>query len=186
MIACGGQSSRMGTDKSLLVYHNKPQRYYLYDMLSDICNDVYLSINANQVNSVEEDYRFITDMPEFQHAGPMTGLLSAFAQCPDKNILYIGCDYPFLDLQELKGFMNFITAGKTAAFYNEAAETYEPLLAWYPHTYAETLAKLFRNDEHSLRQFLLDTGAMRYHPNNKHSLFSADTPEAFDQAMHML
>ena len=51
-------------------------------MLSQLCDDVYLSINANQVNSVEKGYRFITDMPEFQHAGPMTGLLSAFARCP--------------------------------------------------------------------------------------------------------
>ena len=186
VVACGGQSSRMGKDKSLLVYHNKPQRYYFFDMLSQLCDDVYLSINANQVNSVEKDYRFITDMPEFQHAGPMTGLLSAFARCPGKDILYIGCDYPFLDLPELKGFMNFITAGKPAAFYNEATDTYEPLLAWYPHSHAETLAKRFQNNEHSLHHFLFDTGAMRYHPNNKRSLFSADTPEAFEQAMHML
>lgn len=176
----------MGMDKSLLIYHNKPQRYYLYDMLSHICDTVYLSINANQVNSVEEGYRFITDLPDFQDAGPLSGLLSAFAQCPGKDILYIGCDYPFLDEQELKGFLYVIKAGKPAAFYNEPDGSYEPLLAWYPYSSAEVLAERFRNGEHSLRHFLADADALRFQPQNTLSLFSADTPEAFEQARHML
>ncbi|MBK8495728.1 MAG: NTP transferase domain-containing protein [Chitinophagaceae bacterium] len=33
LVLCGGNSSRMGTDKSMLQYYDKPQRYHVYDML---------------------------------------------------------------------------------------------------------------------------------------------------------
>ena len=43
LVVCGGQSRRMGTDKSLLLYYDKPQCYHLYDMLQPFCEKVFIS-----------------------------------------------------------------------------------------------------------------------------------------------
>jgi molybdopterin-guanine dinucleotide biosynthesis protein A len=48
LILVGGQSVRMGTDKSQLSYHGKPQWQYLYDLLLPFCQKTYLSCRQNQ------------------------------------------------------------------------------------------------------------------------------------------
>ena len=45
---CGGKSSRMGTDKSRIIYHEKEQQYHVYEMLQLICEDVFISCNKEQ------------------------------------------------------------------------------------------------------------------------------------------
>ena len=101
---CGGQSNRMGTDKSMLQYYNKPQRYHVYDMLLPFCEKVFISCSKQQAETVEAGYHVIPDDERYCNIGPIAGLLTAFTQFPKKNILLIGCDYPFLKATELEIF----------------------------------------------------------------------------------
>ena len=169
----------MRQDKSLLIYRQKPQRYHVYELLSHFSNNVYLSINPGQEGTVEEGYPYITDLPEYQDIGPMAGILSAFYRLPDKNILFVGCDYPHLDEAELNRFISFITIDKPAAFFSETAATYEPLLAWYPCSHANLIRDQFRKGNYSLRQFLVSSDAGKYSPQNPLSLFSVDTADDY-------
>ena len=119
IIACGGNSDRMGTDKSLLVYYDKPQRYYLCDILRESCNSVYISCNKEQVKQMLSGYQYIIDEPAFNNAGPLTACLSAFKQFPGRDILLIACDYPYLTGDEIRRFIDFFAGkNKPAAFYN--------------------------------------------------------------------
>ena len=45
LVVCGGQSTRMGMDKSQLQYHGVPQREWLYELLQPLCEDVYISLS---------------------------------------------------------------------------------------------------------------------------------------------
>ena len=108
IIACGGNSHRMGADKSLLVYYDKPQRYYLYDNLRELCNSVYISCNKEQVKQMFSGYQYIIDEPAVNNAGPLTACLSAFKQFPGRDILLIACDYPYLTGDEIRRFIDFI------------------------------------------------------------------------------
>src|ERR1043165_6645961 len=96
LVVCGGQSSRMGTDKSMLNYHGKPQRYYLYEWLQQWCEEVYISCNADQAATIPGSYNTIADKDEWKDMGPMTGLLSVHTMLPGADMLVIGCDYPLL------------------------------------------------------------------------------------------
>ena len=185
VVVCGGNSARMGTDKSMLQYYAKPQRYHVYDMLQPFCEKVFISCNAAQVNSIVSGYDFIEDDAAFENIGPMAALLTACAKFPGRNLLLIGCDYPFLTAGELQRFTN-LCKDAPAGFYNEEANIYEPILAWYPSISFEILEGMHKAGQFSLQHFLQDTHAVRYYPSDKNSITSVDTKGDFVNAVSML
>lgn len=183
LVVCGGNSSRMGTDKSLLQYHDKPQRYHVYEMLLPFCEKVFISCNEMQWNNIEDGYSFLKDDAAYSNIGPIAALLTAFKQFPEKNILLIGCDYPFLTSTELQQFLMHCTGENNAvAFYNDQEELYEPLLAWYPYQLFDKLKKIHEANQFSLQHFLRDNDAAKFYPADKNSITSIDTKEAFIKA----
>lgn len=185
LVMCGGQSSRMGTDKSMLQYYDKPQRYHVYDMLQPFCEKVFISCSKELPASFEKEYNFIQDSPDFGPIGPPAALLTAFSQYPGKNILFIGCDYPFLKADELVNFSSYCN-NEPAAFYNDTANIYEPVLAWYPHSCFAELKAMFEKKLFSLQQFLKNKNAIKYLPTGIESIKSVDTKDEFVKALKLI
>jgi molybdopterin-guanine dinucleotide biosynthesis protein A len=185
LVLCGGQSNRMGTDKSLLRYFDKPQRYYVYEMLMPYCDRVFISCNSGQALTVAPGYQCIPDDAIFSDMGPMGALLTAFTKYPDKHILLIGCDYPFLQVTELETFSTQCR-DIPVSFYNTEADVYESMIAWYPYTCFEELKHMFDAKQFSLQHLLRKTNAVKYIPSSKSSITSIDTREAYEQACKLL
>jgi molybdopterin-guanine dinucleotide biosynthesis protein A len=181
LVVCGGKSTRMGTDKSQLVYHGKPQSDYVYDMMMPFCDEVFLSCNRDQVWCIESGRKVITDLPEYENIGPMAALLSAFHHGPQHNWLVIGCDYPLMNGPVLEHFLKNIKNEMPAtAFYN-AAGRYEPLLAYYKNTCGPLLTACFERGVYALQSFLRDVDAGKYFPEHEQVLRSVDTFEDYRQ-----
>ena len=175
LVMCGGKSSRMGTDKSRIVYQQKEQQYHVYEMLQILCEKVFISCNAEQGKTIDLAYNFIIDEPEFDNVGPMSGLLSALKKMPHTNLLVIGCDYPYVTIDVLKGFVKSIKQTTiAAAFYNEEQQLYEPLLAYYSAQSLEILLHSFKENNFSLQYFLRNILAEKYTIKNHHLLKSVD------------
>ena len=51
LVLSGGRSTRMGKDKGLINYHGIPQRDYIYNLLNEVCDETYMSIRKDQVDS---------------------------------------------------------------------------------------------------------------------------------------
>ncbi len=96
VILCGGDSSRMGTDKALLPFKDKTLVEYIIDKFSNHFNKVYLSVNkrgdyaALNLNAIE-----IPDM--LRNAGPIGGILSALSMVKEEKAFFMSIDTPFLD-----------------------------------------------------------------------------------------
>ena len=186
LVLCGGQSSRMGADKSMLTYYEKPQRYHIYDMLQQLSEKVFISGKKNQPGHIEPGYSFLADDERYNDIGPLAALLTAFEKFPEKNILLIGCDYPFLTAADLENFSLLCTGEHPVSFYNEEAGIGEPLLAWYPRQLSDKLKNAFQLKQHSLKHFLKQNGALKFYPANKSSMLSIDTQAAFIQALQSI
>jgi molybdopterin-guanine dinucleotide biosynthesis protein A len=185
LVMCGGNSNRMGTDKSMLQYYSKPQRYHVYNMLLPFCEKVFISCNNEQVNSIDAGYNFIEDAPLYNDIGPMAALLSAFTLHPQKNLLLIGCDYPFLKTVELEIF-SMLCNDAPASFYNKEAVIYESMLAWYPYTCFDELKRMFEAKQFSLQQLLRKYDAIKYVPTDINSIKSVDTADAFNETYKLI
>jgi molybdopterin-guanine dinucleotide biosynthesis protein A len=178
LVVCGGQSTRMGTDKSLIDYHGKPQRYYVYEMLEWICDKVFISCNSAQVSTINTSYAMLTDLPQYENIGPMAALLTAFNYYPNQDFLIVGCDYPYLTTKDLKEFSRSLDQEKIAsAFYNQKNSMYEPLLGWYSQKSKSVIQRMYGNNEFSLQHFLVENEAEKYQPVRPKNLVSVDTPE---------
>jgi molybdenum cofactor guanylyltransferase len=183
LVVCGGQSSRMGTDKSLLDYHGQPQRYHLYDILSSLCERVFISCNEQQAPTIPDNYSIIVDAAEYRDAGPMTALLSAFKAYPDADFLVVGCDYPYLQPAHLQSLLEAKSQHMSAAaFFNDPIRTYEPLLAVYQSITKNHLENNFKQSRRSLSRFLEEINAAKVIPNDPDIIRSVDTWQEYLEA----
>ena len=187
LVICGGKSSRMGTDKSMLDYHGKPQCYHIYEMLSPLCEKVFISCNEEQADKIRVGYHSLTDIPCFTNSGPVAGLLTAFDHFPNNNFLIIGCDYPFLNTKDLLDFLPFCNQEHlAAAFYNEKNNLYEPLLAYYGRDCRNELLNMFATGEYSLQHFLKKIPAAKFCTESENITRSIDTKAGFEEAKHLI
>lgn len=186
LVLCGGKSSRMGTDKSMLIYYDKPQRYQVYEMLQPLCEQVFISGNQEQAGSIAAGYSFFADHDSYRDTGPIAALLTAFENFPQKNIMLIGCDYPFLTMAELEKFSACCGQGPALAFYNKQENIFNPLLAWYSHHCYTGLKKRYTAGQYSLKHFLRESGSGMFIPADIRSMTSVDTPDDYRKAFSAL
>ena len=153
LVLAGGKSTRMGQDKSLLDFHGKPQRIYLYELLSQFCAQTFISCNARQFQDIDPRYHPIPD--QFDSSTPLNGILSAFARHNDKGWLVVACDMPFVDKDILHHLVSQRDQNKLATcFYNPEIQAPEPLLTiWEAQAYP-LLLKFYREKSHSPKAFL--------------------------------
>ena len=185
IVVCGGVSSRMGTDKSMLQYFEKPQRYHVYEMLIPFCDEVSISCNAVQVEAIDTGYNLLTDNESYKNIGPMAALLSAFNNFPQQSILFIGCDYPYLTGIELTNFSKLCKT-EPVAFFNKKENMYEPLLAWYPAAAAEPLNKMWKASQFSLQHFLKEVNGVKYYHADIKSIVSVDNYTDYLEALQII
>jgi molybdopterin-guanine dinucleotide biosynthesis protein A len=187
LIACGGESSRMGKDKSLLQYHDLPQITHTKDCIDPYCDQVFVSIRETQSENHPDLSSYLIDLPEYGHSGPIAALLTAFHYFPNHNFVLIGCDYPLLDKNDLKDFFKFISKHPAypIAFYNPEG-FYEPLLAYYPASCAPILLQNHEAGMNSLQRFLITQKAIPFTPKNLKSMLSVDTALQYDQVITFL
>jgi molybdopterin-guanine dinucleotide biosynthesis protein A len=187
LIACGGKSSRMGQDKSLLQYHDAPQVEYIKTCLAPYCEQIFISIRAEQLKSHPRTSSYLIDLPDLHDLGPMAALLTAFHHYPTQNFLLIGCDYPLLKQDDLKMFIENIQMhpNEPIAFFNPKG-FYEPLLAYYPAQCAPTLQQNHAAGMNSLQRFLIEQQAIQFTPKNLHAMRSVDTLLQHDQVLTLL
>ncbi len=187
LVVCGGQSSRMGTDKSLLNYHGKPQRYYLYEMLEPLCEKVFISCNKSQKSSIPDSYQTIVDAPIYENIGPMAALLTAMETYPNTDFLVVGCDYPFITTTELRKLLEVkLETILYNCFANKSGNILEPLLSHYHHDIINHLQKKFKQNSFSVQAVLRECSGHIIVPENQMSISSIDTIEAYENTIKQL
>ena len=186
LVLAGGRSTRMGTDKGLLSYHNKPQREYLYDQMRPLCRDVYLSIRPEQQESIPEGFACIAD--ENKYRGPLNGLLSAHHAFPDAAWLMVACDLPLIDQQVLE----YLVARRNpkamaTAFATRKTGLPEPLAAiWEPHGLKAAEIHLQTSESSCPRKFLLNTETTLVVPEDDLWVANANEPEEYEALLEKL
>ena len=175
LVLAGGQSSRMGADKTLMNWHGKEQRYHLADMLQDFCQDVYISCRQDQEHTVQPDYKTLSD--RFLGMGPLSGILSAFAACPDAAWLVVATDLPLLGEETLR----FLVSQRAPRFLATAFRSPhdampDPLLTiWEPKSYGALLSFVARGYT-CPRKVLMNTPVHIIDPVLPDQLMNVNTP----------
>ena len=186
LVLSGGKSTRMGADKGLIQYHGVPQREYLYDLLSQVCEATFLSIREEQKMDLPGEMKTIVDLNEYR--GPYNGLLSAHKMYPDAAWLVLACDLPLMGLDALKELIEARDFEKMAtAFAVKENPLPEPLCAiWEPHAFHESLSYLESGVGTCPRKFLINHDTKLLFPKNESVLLNANSESDYREALEKL
>ncbi len=185
LVLAGGKSTRMGEDKSLIAYHGKPQRAYLFELLQARCAEVYYSVRADQQGDFPSETPLLLDT--FLGLGPFGAILSAFRHNPNAAWLVVACDLPLLDAATLDALIAHRQPGKVAtAFRNPESDFPEPLIAIYePPAYGRLLQFLAMGYA-CPRKMLINSPIALIEAPQPDALRNANTPEERAAIMALL
>lgn len=176
LVLAGGRSKRMGSNKDLIKWHGKEQRFFAADLLKNLCQNVVISCRQDQLTHFDPAYHALTDT--FLDMGPFGGILSALRSDRDKAWLVVACDLPLLDEKSLRFLIEKRKPEKVATTYRSPFDGLpEPLIAiWEPKSYPVLLSFLGKGIT-CPRKVLINTDTHILEPHNPDALLNVNTPE---------
>ncbi|WP_350285881.1 NTP transferase domain-containing protein [uncultured Croceitalea sp.] len=182
LILSGGKSTRMGNDKGLLEYHGLPQRDYLYQLVSTICDTTFFSIRPDQKNELSSEHNIIVDRNEYR--GPLNGILSAHKTHPKVAWLILACDLPLLDMATVAALVANRDPDKVAtAFATNESGLPEPLVSiWEPDGLQKAMVYMAKAQSSCPRKFLINSDIALVFPKNDEVLYNANSFEEYEFA----
>jgi len=149
IILAGGKSSRMGTDKSLLVWKDKTLIEHAIDTLKPLCSKVIISSNKQVYNFTGCEI-WPDELPQ---QAPMIGIYSCLKRSETSINIILSCDMPFLGadlLQHLVG--SYGNQPILVPIHDDGL--IEPLCGVYRKTIIPHLEKYIQNNNLSLNKFI--------------------------------
>ncbi|GAB4256097.1 MAG: molybdenum cofactor guanylyltransferase [Vicingaceae bacterium] len=172
-ILAGGKSSRMGTDKGLLEYKNKPMIAHVIDAVEPITKDISIITGNNDYKKFNKP--LISDIiPE---KGPMGGVYTALKRCPGSHALILTCDTPLINthlinilLEDYKSF--------EATYFSFGYKNY-PLTAVYKKEVNNIFFNFISSNNLKMNNILQVLTSNRIYLNNTEGklLANINTPE---------
>jgi len=95
VILAGGASSRMGTNKSLVIFKKKLMIQHVYDRLSPQVNKVWINSNI-LLEQFPKDQQVKDELPS--HTGPLVGIYTGLTSAQTEWVQFCPTDAPFLPL----------------------------------------------------------------------------------------
>ena len=108
VILCGGKSTRMGSDKGLLIKEGKIWAQHIADLITELKIPFVVSCRREQLEEYKKYFPhdiIITDKfskSEPTIKGPLNGMLSAHTFFTAKDLLVIACDMIQMSVMNLK------------------------------------------------------------------------------------
>jgi molybdenum cofactor guanylyltransferase len=151
LILAGGESLRMGSDKSLIEFHGVPQRQFLFELLQKFCDVVYTSCRANA--DIPASLNPLKD--KFDIRGPFNGILSAF-QHQESAWLTVPVDMPYIDEAAISYLLSHRMSQKVATCYSDSdGQLPEPLFTVWEASAAPYLKAFYQSGKTRPREFLM-------------------------------
>jgi molybdenum cofactor guanylyltransferase len=178
VVLAGGNSRRMGENKSLIQWEGKSLLELQAEKLWACCESVYFSSGSNEPLPVA----LLCVPDKFGGKGPMDGIASAFHASDASALLVLAVDLPGVSLRLLRGLCErFAQTGITVAA--KVGEFPQPLCAIYPREALPILEKALTTDNLRMMELLksLHADSLSLHdfhpPIHEMELFNVNLPE---------
>lgn len=141
IILAGGKSSRMKTDKGLLLFRGKPLVEHVIDTAKKISSDIII-VTGNPAYR-EFGYPCVED--EFKDRGPLGGIYTGLMHSASQKNLLLGCDMPFLSENLLNALLK--QSGDEDVLLLEHRQLAEPLCSIYDKNAATHIRSLLEQNQ---------------------------------------
>ncbi len=172
VVLCGGQSTRMGSDKGLMQYKSLTLAELVISKLAASIEQVVLSVNEQQYGSYAKKFPelvIVKDDLALAVYGPLKGILSVHLQYPAVDLLVLACDMLSMHTDVLKYLINTSSVKEEDAFVFQTNKYIEPLCAIYTAKGLTKICQLYNQGQlnKNSMHFILDSIQTCYLPVNK-------------------
>lgn len=126
VILAGGESRRMGSDKSLLPIQGARFIYHVYQRMASLFDEVIIVTNSPELYD-EIPCRKVPDI--YYAQGSLAGVHSGLAHAKTEQIFVVGCDMPFISSAVVREICSHAAAGDLVMPHSSSG--HEPLHALY-------------------------------------------------------
>ena len=145
IILAGGKSSRMGSDKGLTLFNNKPLINYVIDVLQPLCEKIIISANNSEYDKF--GYDVINDI--VPDSGPMGGIYSALLHSTTDVNIVLSCDSPFVKTQTFEYLMEQYDNADICVPMQSSGK-YEPLCGIYKKSVIPYFKEFIENKNYKI------------------------------------
>jgi molybdopterin-guanine dinucleotide biosynthesis protein A len=185
VLLAGGRSSRMGSDKALLVLDGRTLLDRTVDALASAADDVVVvGRRSGDVRGV----RFVED--ETPELGPLGGLCTGLHAAAHRHVLCVGCDMPFLNADLLRRLVSLL--GEHDAAVPRVCGKTHPLHAVYTGDCAAAAKRQIESGDLRLRALLaklrvrwVEESEIEATDPERRSLLNVNTPEDWGKVLGM-
>ncbi len=135
VILCGGQSTRMGTDKGLIPCSEGIWARAAVDKMATLHLPVVISINPAQHDEYLPFFppaALIMDDRSLSLPGPLLALLSVHRRIPAEDLLILACDMPMIQPLQLQTLLaGYRQDGSYDAYVYSNEGQFEPMCGLY-------------------------------------------------------
>ncbi|ELO3827995.1 molybdenum cofactor guanylyltransferase [Campylobacter coli] len=146
VILCGGKSSRMGEDKSKLIFKNQNLTQFQVEKFSKIFKNVYVSAKEDKF---ENHFSLIKDSLEFEVYSPMLALYSILSNFKNEFVFVLSVDSPKVGENELLKMLPFLEQNYKIIIAKTPLHKH-PLCGFYHSSVAHFCKELLEKNEQKI------------------------------------
>jgi molybdenum cofactor guanylyltransferase len=160
VILAGGQSSRIGSDKALLIYRDKAFIQLITDELKNVFKEVIV------ISDHGKEYKFL-GLPIYEdiykNKGPLAGIHAALT-ITKKDIFVVSCDLPLVNEDLILSLLKASSSQEIAAF--SVNGLIQPLFGIYKFSCVKKLESDLEAGKLSVHKFIRDCQSQIFDAEN--------------------
>ncbi|MDZ7817797.1 MAG: molybdenum cofactor guanylyltransferase MobA [Aliarcobacter sp.] len=166
VILCGGKSSRMGEDKSLLPFSSsKTLTQYQFDRLKPYFKNIYLSSKIDKFDFIKNNELILDENKDI--FSPILALNTIFDKLKNQKVFIITVDTPLVSIESISKLINEsndvdICVAQTQKIHN--------LCGVFSSNISTTIKNMIENDIHKIGYLI---------KNNKHKIIEFSNDNEF-------
>ena len=176
VVLAGGESSRMGEDKSLMLVNEQKLIEFSIHALKPFCKEVLISSSKNGHQSFS--CRKISD--SHQKIGPIAGIQSALVHSDTDYIIILPCDSPMVKPEFVEYLISEIKSD-TSIIVPKYGQHLEPLFAIYHKKILPIVETQIRKEDYRLTHLLELCQAKIVEVKDRTCFVNINTPEDFQK-----
>lgn len=141
IILAGGKSSRMGEDKGLMLFEEKPMIQHIIDRIKPLVNHVIIISD----NSSYQQFGHPVFEDLIKGKGPMAGILTGLQHSTTNKNVILSCDVPFVNEVLIK--LLIANAKNTDVVIPEKGNRTHQLIGIYDKSCTSLIKKELKNDQ---------------------------------------
>lgn len=180
IVLAGGKSTRMGTEKGLVLLNGQSFVQHILNAINGLSDDVF--IVANNPLYDENHKNVVKDL--FPNSGPLAGIYTGMQKIKHEMALVLSCDIPLIDTKLLKWLIE--NEGKTSATILSVQGQMHPLIGIYKRSLIEEIRMRIENKQFKMIDFVNEINGTILYPEINMKGFELDWVKNFNYPKDLL